>query len=81
MWKTIIRLTDVKNTRFLKKYRILKYWLKGKKAGTSEIFLDNLAGFPNNISRKENGNFWVGFTTKRNDQLDDLHPKKSMKNR
>jgi sugar lactone lactonase YvrE len=61
------------------KYRILKYWLKGEKAGTSEIFLDNLAGFPNNISRKENGNFWVGFTTKRNDQLDDLHPKKSMK--
>ena len=61
------------------KYRILKYWLKGEKAGTSEIFLDNLAGFPNNISRKENGNFWIGFTTKRNDQLDDIHPKKGMK--
>jgi sugar lactone lactonase YvrE len=61
------------------KYRILKYWLKGKKAGTSEVFLDNLAGFPNNISRRDNGNFWVGFTTKRNDQLDDIHPKKGMK--
>lgn len=61
------------------KYRILKYWLKGKKAGTSEVFVDNLAGFPNNISRKENGNFWIGFTTKRNDQLDDIHPKKGMK--
>jgi sugar lactone lactonase YvrE len=61
------------------KYRILKYWLKGKKSGTSEVFLDNLAGFPNNISRRENGNFWVGFTTKRNDQLDGIHPKKGMK--
>jgi sugar lactone lactonase YvrE len=61
------------------KYRILKYWLKGEKAGTSEVFLDNLAGFPNNISRRDNGNFWVGFTTKRNDQLDDIHPKKGMK--
>jgi sugar lactone lactonase YvrE len=61
------------------KYRILKYWLKGEKAGTSEIFLDNLAGFPNNISRRDNGNFWVGFTTKRNDQLDNIHPKKGMK--
>jgi sugar lactone lactonase YvrE len=63
------------------KYRILKYWLKGEKSGTSEVFLDNLAGFPNNISRRSNGNFWVGFTTKRNDQLDDIHPKKGMKKR
>ncbi len=61
------------------KYRILKYWLKGNKAGTSEVFVDNLAGFPNNISRRDNGNFWVGFTTKRNDKLDDIHPKKGMK--
>ena len=61
------------------KYRILKYWLKGEKAGTSEVFLDNLAGFPNNISRTSNDNFWIGFTTKRNDQLDNLHPKKGMK--
>ena len=61
------------------KYRILKYWLKGEKAGTFEVFLDNLAGFPNNISRRNNGNFWVGFTTKRNDKLDGLHPKKGMK--
>jgi sugar lactone lactonase YvrE len=61
------------------KYRILKYWLKGDKSGTSEIFLDNLAGFPNNISRRDNGNFWVGFTTKRNDKLDDIHTKKGMK--
>jgi sugar lactone lactonase YvrE len=61
------------------KYRILKYWLQGEKAGTSEVFLDNLAGFPNNISRRDNGNFWVGFTTKRNDKLDNIHPKKGMK--
>ena len=39
------------------KYRILKYWLKGLKARISEVFLDNLAGFPNNISRRNNGNF------------------------
>ena len=61
------------------KYRILKYWLKGEKTGTFEIFLDNLAGFPNNISRRDNGNFWVGFTTKRNDKLDKIHSKKGMK--
>ncbi len=61
------------------KYRIIKYWLKGEKAGTSEILLDNLPGFPNNISRRRNGNFWIGFTTKRNDQLDQIHHKPGMK--
>jgi len=61
------------------KYRILKYWVKGVKKGTTEIFLDNLAGFPNNISSNKAGNFWVGFTTKRNDQLDDIHSKVGIK--
>lgn len=61
------------------KYRIMKYWIKGEKIGQSEIFMDNLAGFPNNITRRENGNYWIGFTTKRNDQLDNIHPKTGMK--
>ncbi|MGI9532995.1 SMP-30/gluconolactonase/LRE family protein [Lutimonas sp.] len=61
------------------KYRILKYWIEGDKKGQSEVFIDNLAGFPNNISKSENGNYWVGFTTKRNEQLDKIHPKVRMK--
>ena len=61
------------------KYRILKYWIKGDKKGSSEVFLNNLPGFPNNISRNDKGQFWIGFTTKRNDQLDQIHPKVGMK--
>ena len=61
------------------KYRILRYWVEGKNKGTSEIFMDNLPGFPNNISKNDNGHFWIGFTTKRNDQLDKIHPKVGMK--
>lgn len=61
------------------RYRILKYWIKGEKTGESEVFMDNLAGFPNNISKSESGNYWIGFTTKRNDQLDKIHPKVGMK--
>lgn len=61
------------------RYRLLRYWLKGPKKGTSEVFMDNLPGFPNNLSRSTSGNFWLGFTTKRNDQLDDIHPKINMK--
>ena len=61
------------------KYRIVRYWLTGEKAGTEDIFLDNLPGFPNNITRRPNGNFWVGYTTKRNAQLDKIHSNKEMK--
>lgn len=61
------------------KYRILRYWLRGDKEGKTEVFLDNLPGFPNGISRGDNGNYWLGFSTKRNDALDNIHPKTGMK--
>jgi sugar lactone lactonase YvrE len=61
------------------KYRILKYWLTGAKAGKTEVFMENLPGFPNGISIREDGTFWLGFTTKRNDALDKIHPKTGMK--
>ncbi|MEM7371178.1 MAG: SMP-30/gluconolactonase/LRE family protein [Bacteroidota bacterium] len=60
-------------------YRILRYWLKGEQAGQTEIFMDNLPGFPNGISIREDGSYWVGFTTVRNDALDKIHPRKAMK--
>ena len=61
------------------KYRVLKYWLSGEKAGQTEIFIDNLAGFPNGISIREDGSYWLGFSTKRNEALDNIHPKTRMK--
>lgn len=61
------------------KYRILKYWLKGENTGKTEVFMDNLPGFPNGVSIREDGTFWLGFTTKRNDALDKIHPKPQMK--
>lgn len=63
----------------LTKYRVLRYWLKGDKKGTTEIFLDNLPGLPNGISRREDGSFWLGFTTKRDPLLDKIQPKKGVK--
>jgi sugar lactone lactonase YvrE len=61
------------------KYRVLKYWLSGDKAGQTEIFIDNLHGFPNGISIREDGSYWLGFSTKRNEALDNIHPKTGMK--
>lgn len=61
------------------KYRVLRYWLKGSNAGQTETFIDNLPGFPNGISIREDGSYWLGFTTKRNVALDNIHPKPGMK--
>jgi hypothetical protein len=61
------------------KYQILKFWLGGEKVGKTEVFMDNLNEFPNGISIREDGTFWLGFAT-RNDALDKIHPKTGMKN-
>jgi sugar lactone lactonase YvrE len=54
-------------------YQLTRYWLKGPKKGTSEIFADNLAGFPDNITRDEQGHFWVGLFTTRLSFVDQMH--------
>ncbi|XP_027124821.2 protein STRICTOSIDINE SYNTHASE-LIKE 11-like [Coffea arabica] len=46
--------------------RILRYWLKGEKAGTSEIFL-TFPGGPNKIKRNQEGNYWVAVNAPKND--------------
>ena len=46
--------------------RITKYWLKGEKAGTSEIFL-TFTGNPNKIKRNWEGNYWVPLNYPRPD--------------
>ena len=61
------------------KYRILRYWLKGNKKGTIDTFIDNLTGFPNGISIREDGSYWLGFSTKRSSSLDNIHNKPGMK--
>ena len=53
-------------------YRILKYWLEGEQAGNTEVLIDNLPGFPDNIKNGMNGRFWVGFAAPRNQMIDKL---------
>lgn len=61
------------------KYRVMRYWLKGENAGQTEVFIDNLPGFPNGISIRDDGTYWLGFSTKRSDALDGIHPRPGMK--
>jgi sugar lactone lactonase YvrE len=63
------------------RYRILRYWLAGPRKGTSDVFLDGLPGFPDNLSRDPStGHFWVALYTVRNSALDFLHPHPWLKN-
>src|SRR5690606_35641082 len=61
------------------RYRITRYWLKGEKAGQSDVFIDNLPGFPDNISATRDGRFWLALFTVRNPQMDAMHPRPRVK--
>lgn len=55
-------------------YRVWKYWIIGEKKGKKEIFVDNLPGFPDGISRGENGIFWLTLISPRKSALDGIMP-------
>ncbi|MGI9260629.1 MAG: SMP-30/gluconolactonase/LRE family protein, partial [Woeseiaceae bacterium] len=53
-------------------YRVLRHWLSGDKAGQTEVVIDNLPGFPDNINNGKNGKFWIGLVAPRNEIVDNL---------
>lgn len=53
-------------------HRIMRYWLKGPKAGTADVFADNLPGYIDNITEGPDGSFWLAVVAARTDALDDL---------
>jgi len=56
-------------------YRVLKHWLTGPRQGETEVLLDNLPGFPDNLKTGKSGRFWLGFAAPRNDLLDRVSDK------
>lgn len=55
------------------RYRITRYWLKGEKAGTHEVFIENLPGLPDNLQGDGAGTFWVALPSPRKADADFLH--------
>ncbi|MCM6774039.1 SMP-30/gluconolactonase/LRE family protein [Nocardia sp. CDC159] len=55
-------------------YRITRYWLTGPRAGTSDLLVENLPGFPDNMGLGSDGLAWVTLVTPRNPLLDKLLP-------
>ena len=57
------------------KYRVLRYWLTGPKQGQVEVVIDNLPGFPDNISQANNGGYYLGLASPRSAPVDALSEK------
>lgn len=52
-------------------YRVLRYWLTGDQAGQSDVFIDNLPGFPDGISYSDaSETFWIALFAPRDKTLD-----------
>ena len=62
------------------RYRIVRYWLKGERTGSHDIFIDNLPGFPDGISSNRRGRFWLALPSLRLADVDRLHPRPWLKN-
>jgi sugar lactone lactonase YvrE len=56
------------------RYQIWRVWLNGPQQGKSEIFVENLPGFPDGISSNGRDRFWVALVTPRDKTLDGLLP-------
>jgi ribose transport system permease protein len=50
--------------------RVSRYWLEGPKAGTTEIVISDLPGYPDNINRGSRGTYWVGLAGMRTPSYD-----------
>jgi sugar lactone lactonase YvrE len=56
------------------KYRIRRVWLKGPQTGQSDVFIDNLPGFPDGISSNGRDRFWLALVTPRQALFDRMLP-------
>lgn len=55
-------------------YRVRRVWLKEPKMGQSDVFIDNLPGFPDGISSNGRDRFWLALVTPRQAVFDRMLP-------
>lgn len=56
-------------------YRITRVWLGSERAGEHEVLIDNLPGFPDNLSTGPDGTVWLALPSTRDRSLDALLPR------
>lgn len=50
--------------------RISRYWFAGPKAGKLEYVIQDLPGYPDNINRSSDGNYWIALMGMRTPSMD-----------
>ncbi len=50
--------------------RISRYWFEGPKKGTVEVVIPDLPGYPDNINRSSDGNYWLALVGMRTPAFD-----------
>lgn len=60
-------------------YSVDKIWLTGPKTGQRGTIIENLPGFPDNINRGLDGRYWIGLTSPRSQELDDMSAKPGLR--
>ncbi len=76
-----VALDDAESSLFVAEtgtYRVHRHWLTGDQAGTTELFLDNLAGFPDNLTFSD-GILWVSMASPRQSIIDLMLPRPWMR--
>ncbi|MXR51190.1 SMP-30/gluconolactonase/LRE family protein [Halovenus sp. WSH3] len=53
--------------------RVTRYYYDGDREGESELFADNLPGYPDNIEAGADDTFWLAVPTRRQEALEALH--------
>jgi len=61
------------------RYRVYRRWIKGDRIGEAELFLDNLPGFPDNLSFGAD-TLWIGLASPRQTAIDIMQPRSWMRN-
>lgn len=60
-------------------YRVTRYFLSGGRINSTDTFIDNLPGFPDNIRLGQDGRFWLALFAPRNPLLDWLDSSPSLR--
>lgn len=59
--------------KLLKKYFLfVRYYLRGPKTGTTEVFIDGLPGWPDNIKKNSKGTFYLPLVMSRVPIISDI---------
>lgn len=53
-------------------FRVDRLWISGPKQGQFETLMENLPGYPDNINRASDGNYWMSFVAMRTPASDVL---------